>query len=113
MTRHRNRVYCVDHRYRCSGAAFPKLWSADPCGSVGSARNYCFLLEFREKMCKLLHTVTSINLLVKALLFLLINTSGEGDYYIGYNVMSFQQSEVKKTAWRSKYNLKRTLTILV
>jgi len=48
-----------------------------------------------------------------ALLFLLINTSGEGDYYIGYNMMSFQQSEVKKTAWRSKYNLKRTLTILV
>ena len=32
-------------------------------------------------MCKLLHTVTSKNLLSKSLLFLFSNTSSEADYY--------------------------------
>jgi len=85
-------------------SAFPKLWSADPKGSVRhwrwSAGNYCFLVEFREKIYKLLYTVTSENLLLKSLLFLLINTSSEADYYIIIR-MSFQQSVVKKTAWCS------------
>jgi len=50
-------------------------------------------------MCKLLYTVIFLNLLLKSLLFLLINTSSKADYYI--IMMSFQQSEVKKTTWRS------------
>jgi len=33
-------------------------------------------------MCKLFYTVTSKNLLLKSLFFLLINTNSEADYYI-------------------------------
>jgi len=48
-------------------------------------------------MCKLLYTTTFKNLLLKSLLFLLINTSIDADY----NMMSFQQREVKKRVRRS------------
>jgi len=47
-----------------------------------------------------LYPVTSKNLHLKSLLFLLINTNSEADYY-NKIMMSFEQSEVKKTAWRS------------
>jgi len=67
--------------------AFPKLWSADPWGSVklwqGSAENgeiIVFLKNLAQKMCKLLYTVTSKNLLLKSFLFLFVNTSSEAYY---------------------------------
>jgi len=41
-----------------------------------------FHLQNLQKMCKLLYTVTSRNLLLKSLLYLLINTSNEANYYI-------------------------------
>ena len=49
-------------------------WGSDR-GSAGKWGNYCFLVEFREIMCKYFYTVTSKNLLLKSLLFLFINTS--------------------------------------
>ena len=51
-------------------------------------------------MRKLLYTVTSKYLLLKSLLYLLINISSEAHNYI-IIITAFKQSEVKKTAWRS------------
>jgi len=47
---------------------------------TGSPRE--IIVEFREKICKLFNTVTSNNLLLKSLLYLLINSHSEAVYYI-------------------------------
>jgi len=48
---------------------FPNYGPRTPGGPWGSDRgstgNYCFIVEFREKMCTLLYTVTSKYLLLK------------------------------------------------
>jgi len=65
----------VSQRFPNCGPRTPGVREALTGGSAG---NYCFLVECREKMCKFLHTVTSKNLLLKSLLFF----SSESDYYI-------------------------------
>ena len=67
----------LSQRFPNCGPRTPRgPWGTDR----GSARNYCFLVEFWEQMYKLLYTVTSKNLLLKSLFFLLFITSSEADY---------------------------------
>ena len=85
---------CIDGAYYSRGLkqCFPNCgpWTiGGPWGSDrGSAGNYCFLVEFREKICKFLYTVISKYVLLKSILFLFINTSSEAD-----NMLSFYQPE--------------------